>query len=369
VLRTASPVAPAALGIVLLAAACAPRRPAPELPPQHSASAESLHVRLQALADSTGVPGLSVAVARQGRVVFASAVGYADVEARHAAGPHTRYRIGSLSKMLTASAAMRLVQDGRLDLDADIRHYVPEFPPKRSPVTSRELAGHLSGIRHYAGSEFISRTHFDSLAPTIAIFQADSLLFTPGTRYFYSSYGYNLLGLVIERAAHGRFLDVLHREVLAPLGLRETAPDMPDAAIDERAVPYDRTAGTVVAPAITVDLSDRWPSGGMLASVLDLVSFGSAFLAPGFLADSTLRTMTTPQRLTSGDTSLVGIGWRIGRDGRGRTIWHHAGTSLGGRALLVIWPAEGVVVAIAGNMNFQLSERTADRFAELARMP
>jgi CubicO group peptidase (beta-lactamase class C family) len=84
-------------------------------------------------------------------------------------------------------------------------------------------------------------------APSIAAFKNDSLLFQPGTRYFYSSFGYVLLSLAIERAAHRPFLDVIHREVLGPLGMRETAPDRPDSAIAMRAVPYDTdSAGHIV---------------------------------------------------------------------------------------------------------------------------
>lgn len=108
-------------------------------------------------------------------------------------------------------------------------------------------------------------------------------------------------------------------------------------------------------------------SGGMLSSVTDLVRVGSANLHPAFLGDSTIRAAATPQRLTSCAESPVGIGWRIGVDDEGRRIWHHSGASIGRRATLVVGPDEGRVVAIAGNMNFSLSERTAFRFTVLAR--
>jgi CubicO group peptidase (beta-lactamase class C family) len=154
---------------------------------------------------------------------------------------------------------------------------------------------------------------------------------------------------------------------LGPARLRETAPDRPDSAIALRAAAYDEAAGGRIAPSISDDLSNRWASGGFLASVMDLVRFGSAFVQSGFLADSTIGVMTTPQHLTSGTATTVGIGWRVGRDQKGRTIWHHAGSSVGGRALLVVWPEEKIVVAIAGNLNFNISEQTAVRFADLVR--
>ena len=358
-------------GLVLLAgqAGCAPgSAPIETGPPAPVAAADSLRVLADALADSCRVPALSVAVARRGRVLLAYARGRANVERGVPASIHTMYRIGSVSKLLTAAAAMRLAQQGRLDLDAEIHRYVPEFPVKRYPFTLRQLAGHLAGIRHYGPGEFVNRVRYDSVAPSLAGFRQDSLLFPPGARYGYSSYGYNLLSLAIERAAGAPFLRVVEREVLSPLRLGETAPDRPDSMIAMRAAPYDMLDGTI-GPATPDDLSNRWASGGFLASVMDLVRFGSAFLTPGFLAESVLRVMTTPQRLASGEAAPVGIGWRIGRDAAGRLIWHHTGSSVGGRAVLVIWPEEGLVVAIAGNLLFPLSERSAFRFAELARIP
>jgi len=325
-----------------------------------AADDDSLRALVDAFADSTRAPSLAIAIARDDRVVFAYARG----------GPasiHTMYRIGSVSKLLTATTAVRLVAQHRLDLDAEIHQYVPELPPKPYPITLRQLAGHLSGIRHYARNEFVNRTHYDSVAPTMAIFSGDSLLFAPGTRYGYSSYGYNLLSLAVERAARAPFLQVVAREVLGPLRLRETGPDRPDSTMPLRASPFELTSDGRLVPATTDDLSNRWASGGFDASVMDLVHFGAAFLRPDFLSDSLVRMMTTPQRLTSGENAPVGIGWRIGKDAAGRTIWHHAGSSVGGRAVLVVWPNDHLVIAIAGNMVFDMSERTTFRFAELAR--
>lgn len=349
------------LPILVLLAACATASPANvEQALRLAAADDSLRTLVDAFADSSRAPSLSIAIARDDRVIFAYARGAS-------ASIHTQYRIGSVSKLLTATAAVRLAARHHLDLDAEIHQYVPEFPPKPYPITLRQLAGHLSGIRHYARSEFVNRTHYDSVAPTIGIFSGDSLLFVPGSRYGYSSYGYNLLSLAVERAAGAPFLQVVSREVLGPLRLRETAPDRPDSAMPRRANPFELSSDGRLVPATVDDLSNRWASGGFVASVMDLAHFAAAFLHPGFLSDSLIRMMTTPQRLTSGENTAVGFGWRIGKDGAGRTIWHHAGSSVGGRAVLVVWPDEHLVVAIAGNLLFDMSERTTFRFADMAR--
>jgi CubicO group peptidase (beta-lactamase class C family) len=274
--------------------------------------------------------------------------------------------VGSISKLFTVAAGMRLARRNLLDWDEPVRSKVPEFSVGALPITLRQLAGHLSGIRHYAGSEFINTRHFNSIAPTLRVFSADTLLFAPGSRYSYSSYGYNLLGLAIERAANKPFTEIVEAEVLRPLGLSDTGLDWEMATERFAARPYELNAG-VVRPATVVDLSDRVPSGGYVSSVIDLARFGMAFLEPGYLPDSLVQEMTTLQTLSTGAPTTVGLGWRIGVDSAGRRIWHHAGSSIGGRSLLVAWPDEDIVVAIAANMFVNLSERTAFRFAELAR--
>jgi CubicO group peptidase (beta-lactamase class C family) len=351
----------------MLAAACAGHSSLQTPSAVGDNAGTSVERYVHALRDSSRVPALSVAVGQRGRILVAYAEGQADRERGATASPHTLYRLGSVSKLLTASAAVRLAERGKVDLDATVQRYVPEFPEKRGPITLRQLAAHQSGIRHYRPNEFVNRVHHDSIAPSIAAFKNDSLLFQPGTRYFYSSFGYVLLSLAIERAAHRPFLDVVRREVLAPLGLRETGPDRPDSVIAMRAVPYDTDSTGQIVRAVNDDLSNRWAAGGYVGTVMDLVRFGFAFLDDKYLTRQSVAMMTSPQRLADGSPTLVGMGWRVGTDSSGRTIWHHAGSAVGGRAVLVVWPDDGIVVAVAGNMLVSMSERTAFRFAEAVR--
>lgn len=113
----------------------------------------------------------------------------------------TLFRIGSVAKSMTAYAAAQLFDTGKLDIDAPVQKYVPDFPEKQSVITSRQLLGHLSGIRHYGRDEFVSRVHYENVNAGLVIFKDDLLLSAPGEAYSYSSYGYNLLSAVIESAA------------------------------------------------------------------------------------------------------------------------------------------------------------------------
>jgi len=174
------------------------------------------------------IPGLQVAVAVGGKLVWSEAFGYADVAREVPVTAETQFRIGSVSKPLTAAAVALLYEQGKLDLDAPVQRYVPSFPDKGYPITTRQLAGHLAGIRHYRGDEFLRNRHFDTVLEGLAIFQGDSLLFPPGTKFSYSSYGWNLISAVVEGAAGQDFLTYMSRNVLRPLGLTHTAPDRVD---------------------------------------------------------------------------------------------------------------------------------------------
>lgn len=314
------------------------------------------------------IPGLSVAVLVDGAVVWSEGFGYANLEHRVPVTPLTRLRIGSVSKPVTAAALGKLVEQGRLDLDAPIQRYVPSFPRKRWPITTRQLAGHLAGIRHYRGNEFLSRDRYETVLDGLRIFQDDSLLFEPGTRYAYSSYGWNLISAVIEGAAGEPFLAYMQREVFEPLGMRSIVAEHTDSIIAHRASFYERDRETGrILNAPYVDNSYKWAGGGFISNTEDLVRFGWAHLAGGFLRPETVELLFTSQRTTSGEVTNYGLGWQSGRDSAGRRWVGHTGSSVGARAVLVVYPDHRVVVAALANlgtapMTPELAERLAAPF-------
>lgn len=314
------------------------------------------------------MPGFTVAVVRNGTIVWSEGVGLADVEQGVPVTPATRFRIGSVSKMLTAAAIGRLVEAGALDLDAPVQRYVPAFPVKPWPVTTRQLAGHIAGIRHY-GAEMSgvlsTAPHFDSVTAALAIFQDDPLLFEPGTKYAYSSYGWNLIAAVIEGASKEAFLPYMQRAVFDPLGLPRTGPDEVFEIVPNRTRYYRRDKAGALRHESYVDNSYKWAGGGFLSTAEDLARFGSAHLRPGFLKAETLALMFAPQTLRSGQETGVGIGWRSGKDAKGRRVLHHGGAVEGGRALLMLYPDEQLVVAMIANMTVNFGEADAQRLADL----
>ena len=345
------------------------RYPFPHTDSKDAKAIANAHEFIADLFRKREMPGLSVAVARKGTVVWSEGFGVGDAELGVPVTSLTRFRLGSVSKLLTSAGVARLVEDGKLDMDAPIQRYISSFPMKPWPITTRQLAAHTSGSRHYGGMDapFLKGApHFASVREGLTIFQDDPLLFEPGTRYNYSSYGFNTISAVIEGASGQEFLSFMQASIFEPLGLNTIIPDHVDAIIPGRARWYAReTPGRPIENAPYVDNSYKWASGGYLATAEDLVRFGSAHLQPGFFKRSTLDLIFKAQSLIPGNPIAVGIGWRIGKDREGRRVYHHAGAVEGGRAMLLMYPDSGIVVALLSNIVADFGESEAERLGSL----
>ena len=291
------------------------------------------------------------------RIVWQDTFGIADLSTRAPVRVETRFRVGSLTKLMTAAALMRLVDEGRVRLDDPVRLTLPDFP--HGEVTLRQLAGHTAGVRHYSRAEFLNTTPYASVADSLRKFAADPLLASPGERYAYSSYGYDVLGAVIERVTGRRFDGAMKSLVFDPAGMGDTS----FAADARTAAFYDKTeSGPVAAPA--VDLSDRLPAGAAVTTAGDVARLLIAVSGGRFLSDASRAAMFTSQRTNDGTETGVGIAWRVARDTAGRTLVHHGGAVTGGRAFALLYPNERVGVAIVTNLGFAaFDERDAGAIA------
>lgn len=320
--------------------------PAPE---RYAAAIDFARLIMTAIMERSGTPGMSVAVGIDGKILWSEGFGYADVENRVPVWQETKFRIGSVSKPLTAAALGLLYEQGRLDLDAPVQRYVPSFPEKRWPVTSRQVAGHLAGIRHYRGDEFLSARRYATVLEGLDMFQDDSLLFEPGERFSYSSYGWNLLSAVIEGASGVDFLTYMQDNVFAPLGMIHTVADHADSIISQRTSFYQRAEDGRVLNAPYVDNSYKWAGGGFIATPEDLVRFGMAHIGDDFLSRETVEMLWTSQRTNGGSETGYGIGWSTGTIDGNRSV-SHGGGSVGGTTFLLVLPERRAAVAIVGNM-------------------
>ena len=212
-----------------------------------------------------------------------------------------------MSKALTSVALVQLAASRRLDLDAPVQRYVPGFPAASAPITARGLAGHLGGIRHYHPGDTQRTEHYQTATQVLAVFQNDPLVAEPGMQFFYSSFGWNLLGAVIESAASEPFLHYMQRAVWQPLGMAHTGGDRADSLLPDRSQLYGKGSRLAFAD----DVSSKYPSGWLLSTAEDLVKYGNALLNKGFLTRAQARQLFTSQTTRNGRPTHYGMGWRL----------------------------------------------------------
>jgi len=312
---------------------------------------QQAHDLVQAFFDAGDSPGLAVSVGLGGRIIWSEGFGYADVEQKVEVDPaRTLFRIGSVIKPMTAHAVAQLVQADKLDLDAPVQAYVPDYPQKNGTITTRQLLSHLSGIRHYEGDEFFNHDPFKSVTAGLAVFKDDPLLHPPGEQYRYSSYGYNLASAVIEGASGERYLDYMSSHVLAPLGMHDTRPDYLAQILPGRGRYYSLENGKLIN-APEVDNSYKWASGGYVGTVEDLVRFGLAQMHDEPVNALVRRVFWVEQVTNAGEKTGYGLGWIIRTNESGQQWIGHGGGSVGGTTQFWINPENGLVIAMISNLS------------------
>jgi serine beta-lactamase-like protein LACTB, mitochondrial len=277
------------------------------------------------------LPGLSVAVGLDGDIVWAEGFGYADLEKQATVTPETQFRIGDVSNTFTSAAVGLLLEKQRLNLDADVQVYVPEFPEKQWPVNLRQLMGNVAGVRTDAGDE-------ESLEPCqrtldgLKRFAEDPLRFEPGTRFRSSSYGWILVSAAVEAAAKEPFFTFMRTQIFDPLGMSATRPDSATEAIPDRATFYFPRFGgnNLYGPELARegDHSCFAGAGAFLSTSSDLVRFGAATRHCGTPPDTTTSDLGRGNGLRSWLEGREHFTCRdVSPDGRprdeSRFHWHH----------------------------------------------
>lgn len=335
--------------LVLLAAASAQE---PQLAPEKRTQIESAVSKFMA---STHVPGVSVAVVENGNYEWAAGFGLADVENNAPASEHTLFRLASISKSLTAVAAMQLWERGRLDLDVPIQKYCPAFPQKPWPITTREVMGHLAGIRHYkSGSqddpEIGNTKHFDNpIQAGLDFVKNDALLSEPGKQFHYSTQGYTVVGCVIEGASGAKYVDFVQQNVFVPAGMDHTQVDDRFAIIPYRTRFYRRTDSGTVQNADFLDSSYKIPGGGWISSAEDMAHFEVAILSDKLIKHATRDLMWTPLKPTDGSKDEYGLGWGNSNENGIASVGHNGGQQ-GTSTSFYIAPAQHAGVVVLANM-------------------
>jgi len=306
---------------------------------------------LEQLRMEIGLPGISAAVSVNGTIVYSNGAGYADIENHVPASGKTVYRIASISKPIGALGLMQLLEQGKVKLDDPIQKYVPSFPEKIAPITVKHILTHTSGIRHYNPGEFGKMDHFETLKDAIVIFKDDPLKFKPGSKFGYSTYGFNLVQGVIESASGMPLYRYMKRYVWDPAGMLSTTFEYPGEIIYNRAHGYTRNDRGQIRNAPYTDVSIKYIGGGMISTVEDLVRLAYA-LGQDVLMKPETKALMYEHHFERGPNRYQGLGWGVAIDGKGRTIISHSGGATGFGSMLIFYPEEQLAVAVISNQDF-----------------
>ncbi len=302
------------------------------------------------------IPGASIAVAKDGEIIYSEAMGLASKDLEVGVTRNTKYRVGDLSELFTSFIYMKLVEDGVLHPDSTVQHYFPEFPEKRYKITLKDLAYNCSGIKEEFRVSPEDWEYFTSLTHGIKLFENDSLLTPPGQFQSASQYNYNLLGVVMEKATGKHFDQILKEYLTDTLKLTNTLPDNPFRIIKGRTDFFDYNIVLTIIPAKTRDLRYSVPSRGILSNAEDLVKLGNAVLFSNYLSKETKAEMFKPIKLYNNTLSRFTNGWLNINYNHGDTLYVRGGKITGGSASILVYPKEKMVVACTSNLNVDLND-------------
>ena len=317
-----------------------------------SAFVATLRAHLEAATEDGEFSG-AVLVARDGSTLFEGAYGLANREQGVPNTPLTQFRVGSMNKMLTAVAALQLVQDGALSLDAPLATYLPDYPNAElaSSVTAHHLLTHTGGTGDIFGPLFTAhRTELRTIDDYLELYGTRALQFAPGAQWRYSNYGFILLGAIIERLGGTSYYERVESRVHAQAGMTATASEPEDSLVPGRAVGYTRqlVPGELVSNAPTLPYRGT-PAGGGYSTVGDFARFATA-LQELRLLDATHTALLLEGKVAVSPTAQYAYGF-IDRVVGGRRFVGHNGGAPGMNGDLAFEPDGGYVVVVLSNFD------------------
>lgn len=335
------------------------------LAPIHAQSPEKIDEFVRAQMEARHVPGLSVAVRKNGELVLAKGYGMANLELSVPATEHTVYQLASVSKQFTATAAMMLVEQGKLSLDRQVGEILEGLPKAWSNVTVRHLLNHTSGIKSYTSvPDFFKSARKDFKKEEIIALVADAPMeFAPGEKWNYNNTGYFLLGMVIEKASGQDYGSFLQEQIFRPLGMSTARLNDLNEIIPNRAHGYSRR-GSKMVNGEYVSPTQPYSAGALVATVLDLAKWDAALEAGQLLKRSSFDEMWSPTKLAENKTRDYGYGWAVDTY-RTRQRIQHGGGIPGFNTFVARYPEDRLYVAVLANSDTGAAERIANGIAEL----
>ena len=291
-----------------------------------SASSERIDKFVHNWMQKRHIPGVSVAIVRDGKVLRATGYGLANAELSVAATERTVYQLASVTKTFTATAVMMLVEEGKITLDDKITARLPDLPPAWGAVTVRDLLSHTSGIKSYTSVKDFHKTARKDYThrEILDLVAKEPLEFAPGEKWNYCNTGYFLLGMLIENVTGKKYGDFLSERIFKPLGMTQTRVNDLRDVIPDRAQGYSWD-GHKLRNGEYVSPTQPFAAGMLVSSVADLVKWDTALGTETLVKKSSLQQMWTPAKLNKGTDVEYGLGWEVRKVNGHRLIAHGGG--------------------------------------------
>ena len=326
--------------------------------------------------------GLAVGIIQDGQIAYLKGYGLANREQRLPVTRQTMFRWASISKSLTAVAAMQLWERGDLDLKREARWYVPEFPDKGTPIRVRHLLCHQGGIVHYTNGKVIRTKRdypvahpFENVIYALDTFKESPLVNKPGEKYSYSTRGYMLVSAVVERAGKKKFAHQVRDRTAKPLKLTTLHPDYQWEEIPHRAVGYRQRDGQVEVSTNT-DVSWKLGGGGFISNIDDLAKFAAGLLNHRLVKPATRQKMWARQMTSGGEQTKYALGFSFNHyrdaelhtwkaNGTGIEIVGHSGSQEKAKTWMALSPQKKLGVVVMSNSEYARPRRLAGRLLEV----
>lgn len=299
------------------------------------------------------IPGLSLAVLKDGKPVKVKGYGIANLELDTRATPATVYQIGSVSKQFIAAGIVLLAQEGKVGLDDPVGKYIEDTPEAWRAITVRHALTHTSGlVRETPELQLKAQSDIDAIRSAYSL----PLSFEPGEKWQYSNLGYFVLAEIISRAARIPWPQYIQQRIFLPLGMSATRTTTVEELVSQRASGYHWMDGSKYRNAQIVP--GVRPSGAFLSSVLDLARWDAVWYSDEMFSPQQRELMWTPVTLNDGSEKPYGFGWEVGTTGGHRQV-KHAGTMLGFRSQLLRFPDDRLTVIVLTNATQSSPEKVA----------
>lgn len=296
------------------------------------------------------IPGGNIAIAKENRIIYSEGIGLASKDLEVPMTRENKLRVGDVSQLFTFIVYLKLVEEGVLEPDSTVQHYINDYPKTDFKLSLKYLPYHTSGIRKADQSESEMSALNPSIQKGLESFMYDELTNPPGWYEQVSLFNANLLGAVMEKATNKKFPELLKEYLTDTLNLSNTVVDNPSTTVIGRSEFYDHNMIGQIINAPFRDTRYKAPSAGILSNAEDLVKLGMAILESDYFNDVFRENLFKPCDLYGDFKSTMANGWVLTIDKKGRNVNGSIGSITGGGATILIYPEENLVLACAINL-------------------